>query len=103
MDRRLEKTVNSQENSAKIKQPKLLVFDILALNDVSLLDQPLKYRKKILAQKLNLAPASGLDSSVIECGHYKRLKHYAPAQIEQEVQTMQNHSLSINCEGLVIK
>ena len=79
------------------------MFDILALNDVSLINQPLKYRKKILAQKLNLAPASSKDSSVIECGHYKRLKHFEPPQIEEEVKIMQDHSVRINCEGLVIK
>ena len=34
------------------------MFDIMALNEDSLLDFPLKYRKKILAQKLNIG---GLD------------------------------------------
>jgi ATP-dependent DNA ligase len=32
----------------------VLVFDILGLNDDKLIDFPLKYRKKILSQKLNI-------------------------------------------------
>ena len=30
------------------------MFDIMALNEDCLLDFPLKYRKKVLAQKLNI-------------------------------------------------
>lgn len=52
IDRRQEESAVA--TSEILKQPKVLVFDILALNDDFLLKTPLKYRKKILAQKLNL-------------------------------------------------
>jgi len=47
------KNYNTSAN-VLLKQPKVLIFDILGLNGQSLCSLPLKYRKKILARKLSL-------------------------------------------------
>lgn len=56
MDRRQQSKTNEHfvEIGQPIRAPKLLVFDILALNGQSLTEMPLKYRKKIIAKRLNI-------------------------------------------------
>ena len=56
IDRRRQENVSDLivESDEVVKLPKVLVFDILALNDTDLSQSTLKYRKKIIAKVLNL-------------------------------------------------
>lgn len=57
MDRKLRENSEQAdilEIGDVVKHPKLLVFDVLALNDQDVSVMPLKYRKKMLAKTLNL-------------------------------------------------
>ena len=69
----------------KVKLPKVLIFDVLALNNTILTDKPLKYRKKIIAKTLNLKSVvnnsrnekelTKQEVSIIESGIQLRLKN----------------------------
>jgi DNA ligase-1 len=87
--------------SGDLKQPKVLVFDVLAMNGENLGEWPLKYRKKVLAKQLNLGQEMKTD--LIEAGFFQRLKHLESEEAITEIEKLQKYSESINCEGLVIK
>ena len=103
---RKHKSFNTSAN-VLLKQPKVLVFDILGLNGESLCSFPLKYRKKILAQKLNLGastePQHEVKPKIMEAGFYRRMKNVTQAEAQEQIKELQDYSSRINCEGLVIK
>ena len=69
--------------SADVKQPKVLVFDVLAINGENLGEWPLKYRKKVLAKQLNLGQEMKTD--LIEAGYFQRLKHLESEEATAEI------------------
>lgn len=51
----MDRKWKTKDESGVEKQPQVLIFDILNLNGTSLKDVPLKYRKKMLLNKLSLS------------------------------------------------
>mmetsp|Transcript_40678 Transcript_40678/g.62045 ORF Transcript_40678/g.62045 Transcript_40678/m.62045 type:complete len:96 (-) Transcript_40678:661-948(-) len=66
MDRAYKRQEDNPSPVEAKKFPKVLIFDVLALNDKSLLQQPLKYRKKILAAKFKFNPSFAASSEMDE-------------------------------------
>ena len=104
----MERKVKSGTSSTE-KFPQVQVFDILQLNGQSLCDFPLKYRKKVIQLKLNIAfedhkPAD--EQAIVHCirgSFYKRLKHTDAQTTATELKALQKRAEEIGCEGLVIK
>jgi ATP-dependent DNA ligase len=99
------------------------IFDILRLNESDLTQVPLKYRKKILKQKLNIFYSERThepeeedteekkeiiidDLEALFCingGFYKRFKNVPLDEAVDRIKEMQKYASDINCEGLVLK
>jgi DNA ligase 1 len=83
------------------------VFDVLALNGQSLIEMPLKYRKKIIAKRLNIRGVvqekMSQHSNVIEQAVSLRLKSKSKEEFVVELGHFMRFSEQINSEGLVLK